>query len=198
MLLATACWAAPPTVIQRGQLGPVKTRMTHGDLEKLTGSADLADGTVKSEDIPATTGQESRECTDLWASQPTRHIRVLWGSAQKVDLAILTGQASVYRTGDGITLGTTLRELEKLNGKPFKMSGFGWTYGGRITDWNEGKLQNKLKGIGLGLEFEPLRWTRLPDQGQSLTGDRFLLSSEPELHRLDPHVERIEVDLSAR
>jgi hypothetical protein len=190
-LVATACGAAVPTLVQRGRLGPVKTKMSHADLEKITGSADIVDGTYKSED-------SSRPCTDLWPNQPAKHIRVLWDSSQRVELGILDGPISEYHTGDGITLGTTLRQLEKLNGKPFKITGFGGIYGGHIRDWNDGKLQDKLNGLSFVLEVDPLRWTHLPDEGEAVSGERSLLSSEPELHRLDPHVGRIEVDLTPR
>jgi hypothetical protein len=186
-VVATACGAAVPTLIRRGEVGPVKAKMTHQNLEKL---GEVTDNTFN-------IGDGTRPCSDLWMNDATRHIRVLWNSNKRAEIALVTGQATVYHTADGITLGTTLRQLEKLNGKPFKMSGFGWDYGGRITDWDGGKLV-RLKGISFVLEFEPLRWTGLPDQGQSISGDRSLLSSTPELHRLDPHVSRIEVDLTQR
>jgi hypothetical protein len=52
-----------------------------------------------------------------------------------------------WKTPDGITLGTPLAEIERLNGKPFKINGLDWDYGGRVADWQGGKL------AGTGLFF---------------------------------------------
>ncbi|MCC6726122.1 MAG: hypothetical protein IT258_16565, partial [Saprospiraceae bacterium] len=47
---------------------------------------------------------------------------------------------SDWKTSNGITVGTTLADLERLNGKPFDISGFGWDYGGFVTDWKGGSF----------------------------------------------------------
>ena len=49
----------------------------------------------------------------------------------------------------GVKLGMTTGELEKLNGKSFSFSGFGWDYGGGVMGWNKGKLDNYKVGVGL-------------------------------------------------
>ena len=49
-----------------------------------------------------------------------------------------------WKTDAGVTLGITLQELQQLNGKPFLFSGFGWDYGGRVTDWNGGAFNSDL------------------------------------------------------
>lgn len=45
-------------------------------------------------------------------------------------------EGTAWKTANGMTVGTTLKELEKLNGKPFDFNGFGWDYGGFPT-WGE-------------------------------------------------------------
>ena len=56
-----------------------------------------------------------------------------------------------WKTTQGITIGTTLSEVEKLNGKPFELYGFGWDYGGYVSDWQDGQLAAQ----GLSIRFEP-------------------------------------------
>src|SRR5215475_8277814 len=42
----------------------------------------------------------------------------------------------------------------KMNAKPFKLSGFDWDYGGRVTDWRGGVLgKPQPGGCNLGIEF---------------------------------------------
>jgi len=50
-----------------------------------------------------------------------------------------------WKTNQGIAVGTTLEELEKLNGGPLKLYGFEWDYSGMVTSWEGGNLENELK-----------------------------------------------------
>src|SRR5262249_17585108 len=52
------------------------------------------------------------------------------------------GSASDWTAPHGLKLGMALEDVEKANGKPFKLSGFGWDYGGLVVDWNKGALGN--------------------------------------------------------
>lgn len=38
----------------------------------------------------------------------------------------------------GLTIGSTLHELVEMNGAPFEFLGFGWDYGGTVSDWQGG------------------------------------------------------------
>ncbi|BCW90075.1 hypothetical protein sos41_32430 [Alphaproteobacteria bacterium SO-S41] len=49
--------------------------------------------------------------------------------------------APVYASDEGLKVGMSIEEVEKLNGKPFKLSGFGWDYGGSPQSFEGGKLQ---------------------------------------------------------
>jgi hypothetical protein len=66
----------------------------------------------------------------------------------------------------GVHIGTTLEELEQLNGRPFTFSGFGWDYAGTVTDWAGGQLA----GFHLRLAPDtPEQNDRIP---ASLSGER--------------------------
>ncbi len=47
-----------------------------------------------------------------------------------------------WKTKEGITIGTDIKTLEKLNEKPFKFYGLGWHYPGSV-DWQEGNLAQR-------------------------------------------------------
>ena len=53
-----------------------------------------------------------------------------------------------WRRKDGVHLGMTSAELEKLNGRPFGFYGFEWDYGGTISEWHGGKLGPGSEGFG--------------------------------------------------
>jgi len=69
----------------------------------------------------------------------------------------IDNRESQWQRADGIRIGLDHRQLEALNGGPFTFSGFGWDYGGAVTDWRGGKLDAKDKPRG-GLTLCP------PDQ----------------------------------
>jgi hypothetical protein len=46
----------------------------------------------------------------------------------------------------GITIGSTLAEVQKVNGRPFLVNGFEWDYGGLVTNWKGGMLGRPLPG----------------------------------------------------
>ena len=67
-----------------------------------------------------------------------------------VDL-IVRDPGSPWQMADtGIGIGSSLRELERVNGKPFKFQGFDWDYSGQVYDWNGGRLE----GLGVQLGYE--------------------------------------------
>ena len=46
-----------------------------------------------------------------------------------------------------------LAEVEALNGKPFRLYGFGFDHGGTVIDWNSGRLAAANNGCTLSLRF---------------------------------------------
>jgi len=102
-----------------------------------------------------------------------------------------------WHLANGISIGTSLRELEALNGRGFDLSGFGWDYSGTITDWKGGKLGGELRGCGLvALALEPREANPGPDGAKLLmavTGDQTFASSDPAMQQVNPVVDSIGV-----
>jgi hypothetical protein len=53
----------------------------------------------------------------------------------------------------GITIGSSLAEVQKVNGKPFLVSGFDWDYGGFVADWKDGALGRMEGGCRVMMRF---------------------------------------------
>jgi len=83
----------------------------------------------------------------------------------------LSDKDTDWKTKEGITIGTGIKELEKLNEKPFTFFGLGWDYSGMI-DWQEGHLYDR-KIFG-SLEYPD---DAMPKEFEGLLGDHEIKSS---------------------
>src|SRR5262249_33332195 len=90
-------------------------------------------------------------------SNPRRRLEITWNDDRPPHPAMIFICRSEYnedcqwRTAQGISIGTTLRELEKLNGKPFEMVGWGSDVGGNLTSFQGGRLEEEFRGLALNL-----------------------------------------------
>ncbi|WP_316196517.1 hypothetical protein [Bradyrhizobium sp. SZCCHNS3053] len=95
----------------------------------------------------------------------------------------------------GITIGASLAAVQKANGKPFVVSGFGWDYGGFVTDFKNGALGRILPGgcsvtVRFGMDKDPPR---------ALSGDGVKVSSDnPALVKFAPVVTEIGINFAAK
>jgi hypothetical protein len=88
----------------------------------------------------------------------------------------------------GIRPGTSIAELNRINGRSFDFFGFGWDYGGFITqNWSDGAL-SAMRGLSLRLMTNQ-QLTR------EYSGDRTLRSDMPMLLPDVAKVWRVEVQL---
>jgi hypothetical protein len=106
---------------------------------------------------------------------------------------MLQGEKSLWQLPRGVTLGTSLHDLEQWNGRPFILAGFGWDYSGAVLSWNGGALDSSL-GTSTKLYLAPP-----PSQnGDSLhaqaMGDRPFSSSSHPMRTINPKVYRIRVE----
>ncbi len=91
----------------------------------------------------------------------------------------------------GIKLGSTTDEVEKINGKSFSFSGFGWDYGGGAMGFTGGKLET----AGIGLTFdEGNSWAALPEKERNqIMGDQTVTSDNAVVKKIQPRVVMISV-----
>lgn len=87
---------------------------------------------------------------------------------------------------NGIKIGSPIAEVQKINGVAFDVSGFGWDYGGRVTNWNGGKFDNQT-GLQIALMSDD---APLPE----ISGEVILKSDNPVLAKFSPVVDAFELN----
>jgi hypothetical protein len=179
--LAEKIDAAPPVEVKQENLivpgkrvGLITPGMSADEIRKVYGAKNLVMA-----QIPIPEGAFLDGAT-LFAGTD-RELQLIWkdGDPKKIlsDVNVV-GTAWIFE--NGIHVGSTLLEVEKINGKPFMMSGFDWDYGGYAVDFQGGKLKNLSLRFTYGeRQIDP-----------SLSGDKTISSSNPKLRTLNPTVEK--------
>jgi hypothetical protein len=150
---------------------------------------------MSTQNSPRSEGETSNGTVIYLTTETTSYIYL--EERQKRDLPEvirIEDQPSLWRLPNEITTGTSLIELEKLNGKVFKMSGFDWDYGGNILSWNNGKLESLLKSkSGKVSATACLAPPKDKNSTDELSGDKEILSSNASMHKLNPVVVTISI-----
>ncbi len=90
--------------------------------------------------------------TWLWPDQPSERIIAVLSDPpdDRSAYLVLSGMGSNYVLPNGLRLGSSLAEVEALNGGPFLMRGMGQDDGGEVLSWNGGRLA-AMEGVTLYL-----------------------------------------------
>jgi hypothetical protein len=182
---ATAA-ASPLQIIPGRSAGPVTAASREADLKQRYGAEAVRIELGEGETTPGTV---------LFPRDSLMRAEIVWHdtvSRSRPARFVLRGSRSKWTVGPGISLGTSLQELERINGRPFMLAGFGWDYAGVVTEWGGGVLDSALAGVKLYLD---------PGQSQyestaysQVLGDRDYSSSLPPMQQLNPRVTQIYVD----
>ncbi|HEY7609017.1 MAG TPA: hypothetical protein VIF14_07275 [Alphaproteobacteria bacterium] len=151
-----------------GRVGAIVKGTKPEDLAKIYGAAN-----VKLGKITAAEGMEQPGAV-IYAETPNRLEVGFTEDGKKIEFIRIVGKA--WATKEGLRIGTTLAELERLNGGPFQLSGFGWDYGGAVT-----ARGRALQGIGITLAYTRNGESR---EAQQVMGDRQFSSRHPALKNL--------------
>ncbi len=101
-----------------------------------------------------------------------------------------TGKTSHWNVA-GATIGSSLAEVQKVNGKPFLVNGFDSDFGGFVTNWKGGALGRPLPG---GCRVT-LRFGKDGPALNGMAGDDVRISSDnAQLIKWGPVVTQIEVN----
>lgn len=183
--MPTKAWQIEPC----SRVGGITATTSRQDLVQWFGAENVQDTKV------AGAEGEDFEATVIYPNQPTKRLEVLWKDAQAMKspaVIRIIGERSAYKTLDGITLGTTLKDLEKLNGGTFVISGFYWDYGGHVMSWEQGKLAF-LQRAGFILQFDvPAATKPTGAKLQAISGDKRIKSSDPTLQFVNPVVREMD------
>ncbi len=134
-------------ILANGANGSINAYTTREDLVRLYGAANVVD-----QDVDMGEG-EMQPATFLFPEDPERRIEILWKDPDRranPSSAQIRGKKSRWHGVHGVSLGTTLMELQHINGRPF---GFALVNDGtdmadeRIS-WHGGSLEKDFQGTG--------------------------------------------------
>jgi hypothetical protein len=186
---ATTAPTSPWRIVPGRAAGPVTATSSEADLARHYGA-----GVVKPIRVELGEG-ETTPGTVLFPGDSSRRVEIVWRdtvSRSRPSRLILRGSRSEWTVGPGISLGTSLQDLERINGRPFTLAGFGWDYAGVVTEWGGGTLDSALAGVKLYLDPGPAQYQSAPYS--QVLGDRDYSSSSPPMQQLNPRVAQIFVD----
>jgi hypothetical protein len=127
----------------------------------------------------------------VFPKDPRKRADFIWTNQEQRREPRVRINGSGWRTPHGIAVGATLKDVERLNGKPFQLSGFGWDVGGRTTSWNKGALDKPLPG-GCRLHVDFAADSKAPDKlVDKVTGDKTFNSNDPAMAAVKPTVTAI-------
>jgi hypothetical protein len=201
-LVAAPSLAADWVIVPGVRVGPIDAGTSEAKLIALFGAANVERISFEvepGEAVPATT---------VFADDSTRRAVVLWRDPQTriaPETVLIRGERSVWRTDKGITLGTPLATLRRLNGKPLTLTGFGSDLGGTVLDCNGGSLtefgQDGPRGIVgrmLVVRVEPDPALRDTAAYQQAIGESELSSDSEAMRTLNPRAYELMVEIRPR
>ena len=164
--------------------GPFGRDASHASIAEIVGKENViftkVDG-AEGEKVPATV---------LFPKNTQRRIELIWADEKKrkglANLSLSPG--SVWIAPNGVKIGMSLAEVEKLNGRPFTLSGFDWDYGGYVTDWKGGALDAAIPG-GCRVQVRFTVPEGAPEAAASkVSGDQEIPSSDKNMRAVKPIV----------
>lgn len=159
------------------RVGPITAYSSLSTLQALFGRDKVKDGK-----LPAAEG-ETVDGAKIKVAEG-RELEVIWESdavGKKIAEVSLVGNG--WRLENGLRLGIGIEEVEKINGKPFTLSGFDWDYGG-YAFFDDGAL-----GKGLTVRFSPTE----ENYSQEIVGEKKVSSSSAALRAAHPLVVAITI-----
>lgn len=190
---ALAAQANDWLIVPGERVGPITPASTLASLTKDFGAANVHEQTI--------VGAEGEEFPGvmIYPDAPSRRLAIMWGEGDAaghpghIDICYRQeeGGACQWKTAQGITLGTSLMQLERLNGHLFHLAGFGWDYGGAVLSLDGGRLEPlRVAGLSLQLDPDPATLAK-PDMQKAyrqVQGDHSFSSGHPAMRSLNPRV----------
>lgn len=139
-------------------------------------------------DVEVTSGVLTK-ATVIFDDDPTRRVVIYWkdDKARARPASISIEAPSTWTGPGGVRNGLSLKELEKLNGETFSITGFGGIGGGEVSKLS-GPFVNLAGDCTLKIRFEPGIASPLPPRFAAVTGDQLIVSKNLLLRRVRPQV----------
>jgi len=130
--------------------------------------------------------------TTLWKGQD-KEVKIHWKEKEvpfkTIDYLEIDRPDSPYQFTNGIKIGTSLKEIEKLNGLPLNLYGFGWDYGGTFIDFGQGKLQGDIPCFGGVFSIDDSAY----DTAKEILGDKKVSSDNAAFAKTEAKLSKIRI-----
>lgn len=176
------------------KFGAITARTSEADLKKIYGSKNVRRGDVglgEGETVPGTI---------VFPNDPMKRIEIAWKNEKtrkSPDFIQFGGEKSLWKLAAGIGAGTSLKTIERINGKSFTLYGFGWDYSGTVVSWNGGKLARSFGKDGklVTLRLNPGDFAKALEKDYEATiGDGEFSSKNKSMQKLNPTVYHVIVN----
>ncbi len=127
----------------------------------------------------------------LFPKDPKRRLEVWWENEDTRSgtyLIVINGK-STWSAPKGLRLGLQLAALERVNRKPFKLSGFSKGHNASVSDWQGGALASLAGGckVGVSLRVDP----KAPPNAIQKAGTAELASNDAAIKAVKPVIAEI-------
>ncbi len=172
---------APPPARALACSGPFAKDTNHLQLAAKFGSENLT-----FTDVDGPNGAKLKASV-LFPKDPKKRIEVWWNneaSRSDLSLIVISGQ-SVWLAPKGVRIGLSLAALEKINGKPFMLSGFDSENASAVSDWQGGALASLPGGCKISVRFAPDQKASAEARSE-VSGDKTFASSDANMRAVSP------------
>jgi hypothetical protein len=114
---------------------------------------------------------------------------IVWKNKQRNAPSQVFTPNSVWKTVEGIHVGMTFPELQKIIGE-FQISGIGWDYGNQVVV-NKKRWKTHFNGLSISIEFPALACEKFPKDCEAVSGETYTSSLNPHWKNLEPYVNKI-------
>jgi hypothetical protein len=128
----------------------------------------------------------------VYPNDPKRRLEVLWNNeAGRNDTSIIAiNGKSQWIAPKGMKLGLAIAALEKANGRPFKISGFGKDGTASVLGWEGGALGSLPGGCKMGMRLI-VNGTSPEEARSAVAGDKEFLSNDANMRAVNPTIGEI-------
>jgi hypothetical protein len=176
------------TYVPGERIGLITAGMSPAQIENLYGSDDFVATQIDA-------GEGTVEEGYLLFPKTPDEVTIRLGADKQPALAILQYERATWYDPElpELGVGANLQDVISANGRDFIFRGFGWDYGGTVSDWRGGKLS----GMSVRLSYAP---ERLEAGGLDtlLLGDVPIRSDDEAVQHLDLRVRELGIDISKK
>lgn len=121
-------------------------------------------------------------------------LQIIWNDTidfKNPNRIYIRNKETQWRIDNNFTIGSSIKEVEKINGKDFFLLGFGWDYAGTVIDWNKGELDAVRDFLTVRFDGDSELKKMKVNDSHLLQGDKKIHSSNPTIQKLNPKIYEI-------